>query len=541
MTESQKPRQRSVAGAKIFVSYSRDDKEFAHQLNFMLRDMGFEPLMDVRAIHPGEPWQDRLQNLIEQCDKIVFVMTPDYLDSEPCSWEVGVAGKLGKEMIPVLPAALPEGTVVPDELARLQYVYFYSDDEAPDSGFYTGTRKLEEAIRTDLDWLGQLRRYQSRASDWQDGGDKDQLLKGGLLAEALAWQKLTPEESEVPLLVTEFIEASAASEQKFIVAQKRRMRITVAAAVAAIGFAGVAGYFGLEARNSEARAIEARQDADKSLSDLKIALDDNEIIATAAEAWAEGAGELGKFKLRGKFDQNCSERGDCPLEFAAERLSHAVRVLFPPPRDLADDTTAEGLSQEGQAAFRSITAAIRRDYAQALFFQESPAAVAEMDAVISNMRAEISDMKGVVDTSELESALSDDYLLRAVYSCYDGDRAASVADDLASADDLFSRKQPEWPQVESLIRPIPRQGICPQAYEALCEVTDCRGLRGDTRSLEILGEDAGLDEAAAPSPSIPMEMDDDPEARNETPDAFRIRQIYLHISDKSQLQSSASL
>ena len=535
MTESINPRQRSVAGAKIFVSYSRDDKEFAHQLNFMLRDMGFEPLMDVRAIHPGEPWEERLTNLIEQCDKVVFVMTPDYLASPNCSWEVDKANSLDKEMIPVLPQALPEGTVVPDELSRLQYVYFYSDNEAPDSGFYTGTRKLEDAIRTDLDWLSQLRRYQSRAADWQDGQDKDQLLKGGLLAEALGWQKLTPDEADVPSIVAEFIAASQASEQEYIAAQKRRMRMTMAAAVAAIVFAGVAGFFGFSAWQSENDANAALEQAEQNLADLEVARDDNEILASAAEAWAEGTGELGKFKLRGKFDQRCTERGDCPLEFAAERLSNAVRILFPPPRESAEDRDQVGLSGEGRAAFRTITASIRRDYAQALFFQESGAAVSEMDAVISDMRAEIDALSGTADTSELQSTLTDDYLLRAVYACYDEGRVENVFDDLMRGDYLFRRKQPEWPQVESLIKPVPPQDICPAAREALCEVTNCDGARGDTRSLEPIEDEAETEERlTTPSPVFDMlEVD-----RNQTPEAFRVRQIFLHISDKSQMEAA---
>lgn len=535
MTGSKTNEQRNVSGAKIFVSYSRDDKEFAHQLNFMLRDMGFEPLMDVRAIHPGEPWEERLTNLIEQCDKVVFVMTPNYLASPNCGWEVDRANSLEKEMIPVLPCALPEGTVVPGELARLQYVYFYSDNEAPDSGFYTGSRKLEEAIRTDLDWLGQLRRYQSRALDWQDDREDDQLLKGGLLAEALEWQKLTPEESDVPTIVAEFIIASSQSEQKYISAQKRRMRITVAAAIAAIGFAGVASYYGMEASKSEVIAVKAREDAEKSLADLEVARGDNEILANAAQAWAEGASELGKFKLRGKLDENCTENGDCPLEFAAERLSNAVRILYPPDRDSAEATEKPGLSEQGQSAFRAITAAIRRDYAQALFFQESAASVSEMDAVISNMRAEIRDLNDTADTSELESTLSDDYLLRAVYTCYDLDRIENVNSDLMDADDLFESKQPEWPQVESLIKPMPPQGICREARAVICDVTNCERGDGDTRSLEPLGGSA--DDTTSPVMPEPSPMMGEGSA-NETPDAFRIRQVFLHISDKSQMPAA---
>ena len=104
--------------AKVFVSYAREDKDFARQLAFALEDKGFGPLMDVRAIVPGENWQLRLLNLIDQSTSIVVVLTDAYLNSEACGWEVNEAEQRGKRMLCVLPQRLTDGGKVPNVLAR---------------------------------------------------------------------------------------------------------------------------------------------------------------------------------------------------------------------------------------------------------------------------------------------------------------------------------------------------------------------------------------------------------------------------------------
>ena len=49
---------------KVFVSYSREDLEFADQLVAGLILCGFEPLIDRTGISGGEAWQQRLGNLM---------------------------------------------------------------------------------------------------------------------------------------------------------------------------------------------------------------------------------------------------------------------------------------------------------------------------------------------------------------------------------------------------------------------------------------------------------------------------------------------
>jgi hypothetical protein len=45
---------------RVFVSYSRNDVEFADQLVAGLEACGFDPILDRHGISGGEDWQQRL-------------------------------------------------------------------------------------------------------------------------------------------------------------------------------------------------------------------------------------------------------------------------------------------------------------------------------------------------------------------------------------------------------------------------------------------------------------------------------------------------
>ena len=48
---------------KVFVSYSRDDLEFADQLVAFLEWQGFQTVIDRIGIHGAENWEERLGQL----------------------------------------------------------------------------------------------------------------------------------------------------------------------------------------------------------------------------------------------------------------------------------------------------------------------------------------------------------------------------------------------------------------------------------------------------------------------------------------------
>ena len=50
---------------KVFISYSRKDSAFAEDLLLALEAAGFDPYLDKHDIVPGEPWEERLDRLVQ--------------------------------------------------------------------------------------------------------------------------------------------------------------------------------------------------------------------------------------------------------------------------------------------------------------------------------------------------------------------------------------------------------------------------------------------------------------------------------------------
>lgn len=201
---------------KVFVSYSRDDVDFADQLVLALEDRGFQPILDRHSIDAAENWRERLGALILSADAVAFLLTERSAASPVCLWEVEEAKRLGKRMIPILPREL-NGVKPPETLADLNYIHFYREAAIPGSGVYQGLRKLEHALRTDLSWLRTQTRFSERAADWNKRGraeDGALLLLGSTLTEARDWVSRKPRDAGIPALVADYISASEAAEAR---------------------------------------------------------------------------------------------------------------------------------------------------------------------------------------------------------------------------------------------------------------------------------------------------------------------------------------
>lgn len=194
---------------QVFISYSRDDLDFADQLAAGLRVGGIEPTIDRQGISGGEDWRRRLGGLIRDAETVVFVLSPSSAGSETCGWEVDEAARLGKRILPVVCRPL-ENAVAPPRLQNLNYVFFYAERKTPGSGFGAGLERLVAALNTDLDWLREHTRYLQRATEWDAGGrPENRLLSGADIATAKAWVARRPKDAPEPTaLQLDFIRAS---------------------------------------------------------------------------------------------------------------------------------------------------------------------------------------------------------------------------------------------------------------------------------------------------------------------------------------------
>jgi hypothetical protein len=102
---------------KVSISYSRKDSAFTGKLLAALNSRGFKAYLDTKDILPGEPWQERLAELIRSADTVVFIISPDAIASKVCAWEAEESQRTGKRILPVVWQRTGHG--VPPGLQRL--------------------------------------------------------------------------------------------------------------------------------------------------------------------------------------------------------------------------------------------------------------------------------------------------------------------------------------------------------------------------------------------------------------------------------------
>lgn len=230
----------------VFISYSRDDLDFADQLAAALSLHDILITLDRHGISGGEDWKSRLGGLIRDADTVVFVLSPSSARSDICAWEVAEAARLGKRIIPVLCRSL-EDTSPPAALAALNYIFFYPEPKTPGTGFGTGLVRLLQSLRTDLDWLREHTRLLQRAIEWDANARADsRLLFGDAITEARAWAGRRPPDAPEPTtLHLEFIRASEELEARRASEERRHLE-----AMAAV-------------QEERQRALEAAEEAQK--------------------------------------------------------------------------------------------------------------------------------------------------------------------------------------------------------------------------------------------------------------------------------------
>ena len=204
------PRQESER-LRVFISYSRDDIEFADQVDVALDGTGFRCTVDRHDIAGADEWKRRLGELIRDADAIIFVLSPSSAGSPVCAWEVAESERLGKRIIPVLCRPLADARP-PTALADLNYIHFYKEEKVPGSGFGSGIAKLLAALKEDPVWLREHTRLLGLAMHWESAGrPANRLLSGDDITSAKAWlAERRSSRTEPTELHLEYIKASEA-------------------------------------------------------------------------------------------------------------------------------------------------------------------------------------------------------------------------------------------------------------------------------------------------------------------------------------------
>jgi TPR repeat protein len=371
---------------RVFISYSRDDLDFADQLDAALTLCGFECLIDRHGISGGEDWKRRLGNLISEADEVVFVLSPSSARSEICDWEVEEAARLNKRILPTVFRPL-KGVSPPPRLRNLNHIFFYKEPKVSDSGFGTGLANLVAALNTDFDWLREHTRYLQRATEWDTRGrPANRLLSGDDIAEAKAWAARRPKSAPEPTaLHLDFIRASEEEAGMRLAAERKQLEAVAAAQAereAALHDAEEAVKQAADAQRRREEALKQVADAQRKRARIRnIALVAVSVLAAVAVSFALVAGQ----------QRMTAEKQRHQADAILVRASIIVSML----QDQMDiDTKKEAIfvfqtgAEHGSAGSMSILGLIyangfgvAKDYAKAHDWFEKAAAKDNMDAM----------------------------------------------------------------------------------------------------------------------------------------------------------------
>lgn len=207
-----------LADLRVMLSYARADAGgFARELADGLEAANFDVLLDVDDIEAAADWQERLSDMIRAVDTLVLVITPGWIASEMCQWELTEALRQNKRIIPLIHIE-PTETPPPEAVSKLNYIYFDGRQS-----FGAALKQLAPALRVNLAWIRNHTHYSESARHWEARQrDPAMFLRGAELKRAQKWREEREAEfPEISANLNEFINLSVEHETLQTAVKKR--------------------------------------------------------------------------------------------------------------------------------------------------------------------------------------------------------------------------------------------------------------------------------------------------------------------------------
>lgn len=101
---------------RLFVSYARVDKPYCVQI---VKTLDVHDVWYDQRLHAGQKWWQEISKRLDWCDGLVYLISPDSINSEYCQKEFEVASSAGKHIFPVI---IQARTSIPTVLRDYQHV-----------------------------------------------------------------------------------------------------------------------------------------------------------------------------------------------------------------------------------------------------------------------------------------------------------------------------------------------------------------------------------------------------------------------------------
>ena len=193
---------------QVFISYSEQDREIMEKIRNSLRRESLTVWTNTTDIQTGEDFQSAIDRGIEQTDNLVYLLSPDSVQSEFVRKEIDYAVSLHKRIIPILVRSTPPESI-PKALQGVQYIDL--TDNVEEGDYVLDESQLLKILHQDEVYYNEHKVFLTQALKWERQ-DKNPsiLLRGYNLRSAEAWLKVGQKRTQhrPTALIEEFIAES---------------------------------------------------------------------------------------------------------------------------------------------------------------------------------------------------------------------------------------------------------------------------------------------------------------------------------------------
>lgn len=167
----------------VFVSYARADKDLVKPFHTMLLKEGISTWIDLQDIQAGH-YEKKIEEGIIGADSLLFLLSPNSVQSEWCLRELQIAITQNKRIVPILIAPVAAENM-PKSLQQLQY------SSLVDTPNNIGA--IVQLLKHEREYHYLHKKIGVQAHKWQEQSQNEALLlRGNRLDEALVWLETTP-------------------------------------------------------------------------------------------------------------------------------------------------------------------------------------------------------------------------------------------------------------------------------------------------------------------------------------------------------------
>jgi hypothetical protein len=181
---------------QVFVSYAEPDKVMMEKIRNSLRRESLTVWTNTTDIQTGEAFEAAIQRGIEQADNVVYLLSPDSLDSHFARKELEIALSLNKRIIPIL-VRETSAEKMPNALQNLQNIDLTDNEQEDD--YLLDESQLLKILHQDEAYYNEHKVLLTKALKWErQHKNPSILLRGYNLRSAEAWLKVAQKRSQHP-------------------------------------------------------------------------------------------------------------------------------------------------------------------------------------------------------------------------------------------------------------------------------------------------------------------------------------------------------